>query len=82
MPPIDSFDALNDREAKRKAPFSLPTVRAQLTRTHKLLLAELTTVPGKHLAEGTPLLRRVVGDTYGHYEEHLPDLQKWLARGR
>lgn len=84
-PGPEGFDALNEQLRAPHAAKSPAEVRAWLDATHGRMLAKLRGMPIEELRRpyghyqphenrddaGEPFLNWVVGDTYGHYDEHL-----------
>jgi uncharacterized damage-inducible protein DinB len=83
-PGPDGFDALNEQLRAPHAAKSPAEVRAWLDATHERMLAKLRGMSIEDLRRpyghyqphevradaGEPFLNWVVGDTYGHYDEH------------
>lgn len=72
-----AVDAFNARvyEARRDLP--LDQVLADAERSHERLVALLRGLPEERYQRDERLQRWIGGNTFGHYEEHLPDLQAW-----
>ncbi|MFQ6015698.1 MAG: DinB family protein, partial [Anaerolineae bacterium] len=71
---IESFNARH-YEADRDRPLS--AVQARLERVRRELLALLETVPEELLLRHRRINEWAVYSTYGHYEEHLPDILRF-----
>ncbi len=89
-----SFDAINSAVQSRSASHSLEAVQTELADVHQTLLAVLAGVGDQDLlapyeqfqpdADGQrgelPMVNWIVGNTYGHYQEHIPWIDAVAAR--
>ena len=73
------FDAINGREAARRADRSLDEQEPEMRQAHETLVAFLG---GKSTTEreALGLCGCLQGHTHEHYDEHAADLRAWRAR--
>lgn len=84
--PITDMDAINARTLSEFRHFSLEEVRQreQVAYQHVLDMLESASeaelFDPQHFAwtNGNPFVAWIAGDTWDHYDEHLPELQTWL----
>ena len=90
----ESFDALNAVLYERDKNRSVADILAAYRATHQSLLDTLADLADEDLFkpyihyqpddhgpnEHEPVIRWIVGNTYGHYDEHLPWLEELLAQ--
>lgn len=83
------IDALNEAIRQNTSQLPLETVLDDLQKTHRQLVDQLTATPEADLQQtyswfqpsepgvdnGEPVMRRVAGNTFVHYDEHIP----WIA---
>jgi uncharacterized protein (TIGR03083 family) len=79
----DQVDATNDAAYQHYKDLPLDEMRAEFDRSHQQVVAWLTAAPQEEL-DRPFMYRRTVGefveyDTWGHYAEHMPDLEKFLG---
>jgi uncharacterized protein (TIGR03083 family) len=80
----EEVDAINAAAYQRYEDLSLEEMQAEFSRSHRQVLDWLRTVPEEDLR--CPYLYKmtlgefVEMDTWGHYAEHLPDLEKFLSQ--
>ena len=85
--PIDDFSDMNDYIYLRNKSRQLDDVQtdfhtsyAQVVTTVRSMDDALLFEPGRlSWRDGSPLYGLVIGNTYGHYEEHIGPIQNWLA---
>ena len=73
-PDIDDFNA-EQREVKRKS--ELADLRVELEDTHRELVGLLSGLPEEYF-ESDEVHERIRIDTYEHYEDHGPEIRRWL----
>jgi len=73
------IDAFNAQEQERKRHFPLELVKDELIATHEHLLQLLTEVPDSMFSSKNRFYKRLRLDTYNHYREHIPQINKWRA---
>ena len=73
----DNYQEMNEADHRRRLGRSLPEQRAAMHQAHAALIDYLDDIEG--LAAG-PLDAAIRGDTYEHYEEHIPDIRAWRER--
>ena len=86
--PLPELDALNARVLSESRKQSLSEVRRQEKTAYQKVLALLKDATERELfdpthfpwTEGRPFESFISDNTYGHYEEHLPELTAWLKR--
>ncbi|HEY7021031.1 MAG TPA: DinB family protein [Ktedonobacterales bacterium] len=90
---LESTDALNAVIAEQHKGFSLDEVMRRSEETHTRLVALIGALPDEDLSkpitffqpddpdgpDERPVLVKIIGDTYGHYAEHLPWIEAILA---
>ena len=87
---LESTDALNAIIAERHRDWPLEEVLRRREETHAQLVALVGALPSEDLEkpitsfqpddpDERPVLRKIVGDTYEHYAEHLPWIEAILA---
>jgi hypothetical protein len=83
----EAMNALNARFFENGKTLPLATVLADFRSLHRQMLEIVPTLSEEDLSDdqkfswtgGEPLWYLVAGNTYGHIEEHLGDIQSWLA---
>ena len=86
--PIADIDALNARVLSISRKQSLSEVRRHEKTAYQKILALIKDANDKELfnptyfawTEGRPFENYISDNTYGHYEEHLPEVLAWLKR--
>ena len=86
--PFPELDALNARVLSESRKQSLSEVRRQEKGAYQKVLALIKDASDRELfdpahfpwTEGRPFESFISDNTYGHYEEHLPELTAWLKR--
>lgn len=73
----NDWQAMNDADYAARRGDTLPEARAAMHRAHAALLARLEGLAG---LEAGRIDANIRADTYGHYEEHLPDIRSWRQR--
>jgi hypothetical protein len=84
---IDRVNAENEAANKHRP---LAEVRAEYTQAYEQALASVSRLADNDLGTnsqrsmflGGSLLELIAGDTYEHYQEHLPAIQAWVERNR
>src|SRR5579863_2722430 len=85
--PIDDFSDMNDYIYLRNRSRTLDDVQADFQASYAQVVATVRSMdeavlfePGRlSWTEGSPLYAWVVGNTFGHYEEHIGPIKNWLA---
>ncbi|HEY7356374.1 MAG TPA: ClbS/DfsB family four-helix bundle protein [Ktedonobacterales bacterium] len=87
MPGLATEDEINERIYQQNKDRSLAEVQAAFRASYQRVLeavqamsAESLNAPSPWSKSGNPLWPFIVGNTYGHYEEHGGIIQRWLAR--
>jgi uncharacterized damage-inducible protein DinB len=73
----DEWQAMNEADHAARRGRSLSEERAAMHQAHAELVARLEDVAG--LVAG-PIDTAIRPDTYDHYAEHIPDIQRWRQR--
>jgi hypothetical protein len=90
---LESTDALNAIIAEQNKDLSLDEVMEQSEKTHAQLVAKIGALADEDLLkpithfhpddpdgpDERPVLVKIIGDTYGHYAEHLPWIEAILT---
>jgi hypothetical protein len=90
---LESTDALNAIIAEQNKGLSLDEVMERSEETHAQLVAKIGALADEDLSkpityfqpddpdgpDERPVLVKIIGDTYGHYAEHLPWIEAILA---
>jgi hypothetical protein len=90
---LESTDALNAIIAEQHKDLSLDEVMERSKETHSQLVAKIGALADEDLSkpitffqpddpdgpDERPVLVKIIGDTYGHYAEHLPWIEAILA---
>jgi uncharacterized protein (TIGR03083 family) len=87
---LESTDALNAIITEQHKGHSLDEVMRRFEETHTRLVALIGALPDEELLkpitsfqpddpDERPVLRKIIGDTYEHYAEHLPWIEAILA---
>jgi DinB superfamily len=71
LPPID-FNVINKEVAESDKQRSYREIRQEFEEAHETLLAVIDET-------GAVDSRRLSGDTWGHYPEHIKQIEKWRA---
>lgn len=87
-PPMGDFDALNAEIHATYKSLPLDEVRAMEAEAFAALEAVVESMSDEDLfdsaryptSQGRALIGWVEGDTWGHYDEHLPDVQAWMQQ--
>jgi hypothetical protein len=74
-------DGWNARFAAAMAPQNTSTVIADLKQSFATYLRAAKAIPDDRFGEGKTINRLIEGSGYGHYREHLPEIQKFRAGG-
>ena len=86
--PSPELDVINARVLSESRKQSLSEVRRQEKTAYQKVLALIKDASDRELfdpahfpwTEGRPFENFISDNTYGHYEEHLPELSAWLKR--
>jgi hypothetical protein len=86
--PYPEVDVLNEQVLTASRKQSLAEVRRQEKSAYQKVLSLVKEATDKELfdprhfawTEGRPFEEIISDNTYGHYEEHLPELTAWLKR--
>ena len=84
--PVNDMDAINARTLRDFRHLSLEEVREREQTAYQQVLDMLESASEDELfspnhfawTNGNPFVTWIAGDTWDHYEEHLPELQTWL----
>ena len=84
---VEDMDALNAQFYQENKPRPLDEVLADFRATYQQINDRIQAIPEEYLinphrfpwSDGEPLWQLVAGDTYEHYQEHLAQIQEWLA---
>ncbi len=74
-------DGWNARFAAAMKPQSTFTVIADLKQSFANYARAAQAIPADRYGEGKTINRLLEGSGYGHYTEHLPEIQQFLAKG-
>lgn len=77
MEPAVDWQAMNDADYALRRDRTLPEQWSDMHQAHALLLERLEGVAG---IAATAIDEAIRGDTYAHYEEHMPDIRAWRER--
>lgn len=86
--PSPELDALNAKVLTDSRKLSVAEIRRQETKAYQDVLALIEKATHEELfdgayfswTEGRPFCEFIADNTYGHYEEHLPEVLAWLKR--
>lgn len=86
--PAPELDALNARALTASRKLSVEEIRRQEIKAYQKVLtlvreasqAELFDAAHFPWTEGRPFCDLIADNTYGHYDEHLPEVLAWLKR--
>ncbi len=88
MPGLSSEDEENERVYQENKDRPLADVQADFRATYQRVLAaiqamseEALNAPAPWSTSGNPIWPSIVGNTYGHYEEHGGFIHRWLTGG-
>ncbi len=84
---IEGLDALNAQFYHENKSLPLDEVLADFRNTYQHILSIVQAMPEEDLlnphrfswTQGEPLWKSIAGDTYEHYQEHILQIQQWLA---
>jgi hypothetical protein len=84
---VEEMDALNAQFYQENKSRPLDEVLNDFRTTHQQITDRIQAIHEKDLispyrfpwSDGEPLWQLVAGDTYEHYQEHIAQIQKWLA---
>jgi len=84
---IEELDALNAQFYIENKSLPLDEVLADFRNTYQHILSIVQAMPEEDLlnphrfswSRGEPLWKSIAGDTYEHYQEHILQIQQWLA---
>lgn len=84
--PWDRIDELNERNIQQDKNRPLDEVMAHFKSSHEKVYALIASMSEEDLFDNLyggavrrPFYHSVIGDTYGHYEEHLTPMRKWIS---
>jgi hypothetical protein len=72
-------DAVNRASYEERREWDWEEVEADFNQAHQAMLAAIRLLPSEKLADET-LQQVIAGETWEHYEEHLPELERWHKR--
>ena len=83
----EELDTLNAQFYQENKSLSLDVVLADFRNTYQHILSIVQAIPEEDLlnshrfswTQGEPLWKSIAGDTYEHYQEHILQIQQWLA---
>jgi hypothetical protein len=86
--PMPELNALNAQVLSESRKLYVEEIRRQEIKAYQKVLSMLREAShaelfdGRHFAwtEGRPFCEFIADNTYGHYEEHLPEVLAWLKR--
>lgn len=73
----EDFESINLREAAKRADWSLDQVRSELEENHRAVLDALEAADRAGVAIDPEVID---GNTYLHYDDHVPDILAWRER--
>jgi hypothetical protein len=73
---IPDVDALNRESYQERQEWSWEEVETDFRQAHEALVAAIRALPNDRL-EDAPVQQAIAENTWKHYAEHLPDLEKW-----
>ena len=84
---VEEMDALNAQFYQENKSRLLDEVMADFYTTYQQIMDIVQAMPEEDLmnphrfawSKGEPLWQAIAGDTYEHYQEHLAQIQEWLA---
>ena len=84
---LAGVDALNAQFYRENKSLPLEDVLADFRNTYQHILSIVQVMPEEDLlnphrfswSRGEPLWKSIAGDTYEHYQEHILQIQQWLA---
>ena len=84
---VEEMDALNAQFYQKNKSRPLDEVLADFLTTHQQIMDIVQAMPEDDLmsphrfawSQGKPLWHFIAGDTFEHYQEHLAQIQEWLA---
>ncbi|MGZ3611172.1 MAG: ClbS/DfsB family four-helix bundle protein [Ktedonobacteraceae bacterium] len=84
---LAGVDALNAEFYRENKSLPLEEVLADFRNTYQHILSIVQVMPAEDLlnphrfswSRGEPLWKSIAGDTYEHYQEHILQIQQWLA---
>ena len=84
---VEEMDALNAQFYQENKSLPLDVVLADFRTTYQNILDFVQAMPEEDLishhrfawSKGQPLWQAIAGDTYEHYQEHLTQIQVWIA---
>jgi hypothetical protein len=71
------WQAMNEADHAARAGRTLPEQRAAMHQAHAEMVARLEDVAG---LDAGPIDAAIRPDTYDHYAEHVPDIERWRQR--
>jgi hypothetical protein len=84
---VEEMDALNAQFYKENKALPLDEVLTDLRTSHQRIIGIVYAMPEEDLlnthrfawSKGLPLWQAIADDTYAHYQEHIKQIQEWLA---
>ena len=84
---VEEMDALNAQFYQENKSRPLDEVLTDFRTTHQHIMDTVQAMPEEDLmsphrfawSQGKPLWHFIAGDTFEHYQEHLAQIQEWLA---
>jgi uncharacterized protein DUF1706 len=76
---IPDVEALNLEIQQERREWSWAEVEAEFRQAHETLLGVIRELPPKRLNHGL-VQQTIAEETWEHYAEHLPDLERWHER--
>jgi hypothetical protein len=84
---IEELDTLNAQFYQENKSLTLDVVLTDFRNTYQHILSIVQAIPEEDLlnshrfswTQGEPLWKSIAGDTYEHYQEHILQIQQWLA---
>jgi hypothetical protein len=84
---IAELDVLNAQFYQENKSLTLDEVLADFRNTYRHIMSIVQVLPEEDLidphrfawSKGEPLWKAIAGDTYEHYQEHMQQIQQWVA---
>jgi hypothetical protein len=73
-----NIDEWNERAVEKKRPIPIPLILVHLGVMHQRVVSLLEQLPDSVL-ENEQIARAVRVDTWEHYREHAPDIERWVV---
>ena len=76
---VPAVDALNRETYQERQEWSWEEVEADFRQAHETMLSAIHELPPERL--NSPVVQKTIAEeTWEHYAEHLPDLERWHRR--